>query len=173
MKKLLLLPALLLLFTSCDFMLKEREDDEAEVSADKKVVLGHDKDDKGCVTSAGYKWSVLRKECIRVFEEGYRLNSADSLKAEDIAASAFIVFDKNEEQAELYLPNNEKSVVLNKEASGMYKSGSWALNTKSNYQLSNGNAVVYAAAVIQENKVIGDDWKGEVAAPVDNDTVNR
>jgi hypothetical protein len=100
MKKLLLLPALLLLFTSCDFMLKEREDDEVEAKADKNVVLGHDKDDKGCVTSAGYKWSVLRKECIRVFEEGYRLNSADSLKAEDIAASAFVVFDKNEEQAE-------------------------------------------------------------------------
>jgi hypothetical protein len=83
----------------------------------------------------------------------------------------FLIKTKNRQK--LYLPNNEKSVVLKKEASGMYKSGSWALNTKSNYQLSNGNAVVYAAAVIQENKVIGDDWKGEVAAPVDNDTVNR
>ena len=173
MKKLLLHPALMLLLTSCDFMLKERDDDQVEADADKKVVLGHDKDDKGCVTSAGYNWSVLRKECIRVFEEGYRLNSADSLKAEDIASSAFIVFDLDESKAELYLPNSQSSIVLDKESAGLFQNNSWSLNTKSNYQLSKDNKVLYAAADIKENKVIGDDWKGETVAPIENDTVNR
>lgn len=171
MKKLLLLPALLLVFASCDFMLKEREDDEVEVEADKNVVLGHDKDDNGCVTSAGYKWSVLRKECIRVFEEGYRLNSADSLRTEDIAYSAFVVFDDSEKQAELYLPDREESVLLDKDSEGIYKNSQWTLNTKSNYQLSRDSRTLYMAAVIKENKVIGDDWKGELA-PQAADTVN-
>lgn len=172
MKKLLLLPALLLLFASCDFMLKDRDDDEVEVEADKNVVLGHDKDDNGCVTSAGYKWSVLRKECIRVFEEGYRLNSADSLSTEDIAYSAFVVFDNGENKAELYLPDSEKSVLLNKETGGVYTNGSWTLKTKSNYQLSRDSRIMYTAAVIKENKIISDDWKGELA-PQAEDTVIR
>jgi hypothetical protein len=172
MKKLLLIPALLLLLYSCDFMLKER-DDETEVDVEKNVVLGNDKDDKGCVTSAGYKWSLLRKECIRVFEEGYRLNKVDSLKAEDKTISAFVVFNKDEKEAELYLPGSQSSFIMKKEAEGLYKNGAWALNTKNSYQLRNRGRVVYAGAAIQENKVISDDWKGGsiAPAPTANDSI--
>lgn len=160
MKKLLLIPALIMLFASCDYILKERDDAEGEVNAEEKVVLGNDKDDKGCVTSAGYKWSLLRKECIRVFEEGYRLNKVDSLQTEDVAASAFVVFDKEKEVAELYLPDTEKSLLMKKEGRGIYRNGSWSLHTDRNYQLKHQGNVLYAAAVIEENKTIGDDWKG-------------
>ena len=161
------LPAFILIsvLVSCDYILKERDTTEAEVNTEEKIVLGNDRDDKGCVTSAGYKWSLLNKECIRVFEEGYRLNTIDSLKAEDITAAAFVVFDKEQEQAELYLPNEAKSILMKKEADGLYKSGVWSLHTRKNYQLKKQNRVVFAGAVIQENKVISDDWKGGDIAP--------
>lgn len=176
MKKLLLLPLLFLSIVSCDFMLKERDDSEAEVNTEEKIVLGTDKDEKGCVTSAGYKWSQLRNECIRVFEEGYRLNTVDSLKTEDIASSAFVVFDKEATQAELYLPNTEKSVLMKKEGSGIYKNSGWSLHTNKNYQLRNKGVVLYAAAVVHEAKIIGDDWKGGTIGnpePAAKDTVTQ
>jgi len=160
MRKLLLLPALVLLFTSCDQIFKERDTSETEVKSGQKVVLGTDKDDKGCVTSAGYKWSLLRKECIRVFEEGYRLNAIDSLKTEDMAKSAFVVFDKERTAAELYLPNSTKSLLMKKEGGGRYTGGTWILSTKKGYQLQKQNRVIYAGAAIEENKTISDDWKG-------------
>ena len=165
MKKLMLLPALLMLCMSCEFMLKDRDTSNAEVKPEEKIVLGNDKDAKGCVTSAGYKWSLLRKECIRVFEEGYRLNAIDSLKAENSAASAFVVFDKEEKDAELYLPATEKSILLKKQSEGIYKAGIWTLQTSKGYSLKRQGRMVYAGAAIQENKIIGDDQQESVNVP--------
>jgi len=172
MKKLLLIPALILFLASCDLILKQRDDTEAEVNTNENVVLGNDKDEKGCVTSAGYKWSLLRKECIRVFEEGYRLNAVDTLKSDDMQQSAFVIFDKEATQAELYLPNTPKSILLKKQGDAVYKSGDWLLRTDSNYQLRKQGTVLYTAAVIKENRIIGDDWKGEGPAPAVNDSTN-
>lgn len=37
-------------------------------------MVGNDADEHGCKASAGYRWSVLRNECIRIFEAGVRLD---------------------------------------------------------------------------------------------------
>lgn len=75
-------------------------------------IVGGDADEHGCKASAGYTWSVVKNECIRVFEAGIRLDA----KAADLdkTLSAFIVFksETDEAQAELYLPSEKKSVLL-------------------------------------------------------------
>ncbi len=75
-------------------------------------IVGGDSDKHGCKASAGYTWSVVKNECIRIFESGIRLNP----KADDLnkTMSAFVVFksETDESQAELYLPSEKKSILL-------------------------------------------------------------
>ncbi|WP_294823481.1 hypothetical protein [uncultured Flavobacterium sp.] len=163
MKKLLLLflPCFLL---SCDFMMKDRSDDKVEATTN-KVVLGTDKDENGCVTSAGYKWCILRKECIRPFEEGYRLNSITQLEGESIDKSAFVIFEEDGDRAELFLPDEQKSVILDKEGqNGGYGGSGWKLHQQDGYKLQKGAQVLYAGAKIEEGQITGSD-KPEESAP--------
>ena len=106
MKKLVLLSVIAVLSLSCDFVFKDRKDNETEVKADKKVVLGTVRDEHGCVSTAGYKWSQLTKECIRPFEIGYRLNSIEKLEGDSAVKSAFVVFEESGDKAELYLADD-------------------------------------------------------------------
>mgnify|MGYP000985828540 CR=1 FL=1 len=141
---------------SCDMILKKR-DSEGEVKPETKVSLGTDKDENGCVTSAGYKWSVLRKECIRVFDQGYRLNAIAELKEDGTSFSAFVVFSEDKKEAELFLPNSNESVMLEMESEGIYKKGEWYLDVIKDYTLQKSGVVQYAGAQIEENKITGSD----------------
>jgi len=94
-------------------------------------MVGSDADDHGCKASAGYQWSVVKNECIRVFEAGIRMDpQAEGL---DKALSAFVVFKSDEEdaQAELYLPGQPKSMLLDKTATedaGTWKNEAYILS---------------------------------------------
>lgn len=70
---------------------------------------GSDRDAQGCIPSAGYTWSVIRKYCIRIWEDGIELTHQGS---GDPNFSAYAL--TNEEQAELFLPEQEGSVVLSR-----------------------------------------------------------
>lgn len=158
MKKLIMLPALTFLIFSCDGILKDRSKDDTGTITDKNVVLGTDKDKHGCVHSAGYSWSKLREECIRVFEEGYRLNRIDELKGESMNKSAFVVFEDDGDRAELFLPDVTDSVMLEREKEGTpYKGGEWSLELQKKYSLKKNGQLQYAGAEILEGQITGDD----------------
>jgi hypothetical protein len=77
-------------------------------------MVGGDSDAHGCKASAGYTYSALKKRCIRVWEDGIRL---DPLKADSSATiSAFVVFAKGHDgrEAELMLPSNNGTHILKK-----------------------------------------------------------
>jgi hypothetical protein len=158
MKKLVLLSALGMLLFSCDYIFKDRKESEVDVKTD-KVVLGTDKDANGCVASAGYRWSELSKECVRVFEEGYRLNSIEELEGESTVKSAFVIFEENGgDRAELFLPDGSKSIMLKRDTkTGPYKNKQWTLQLQNGYRLIKGGQTMYAGAAIEENQVTGDD----------------
>lgn len=50
-----------------------------EVSVSAELLVGGDKDEFGCIGSAGYSWCAAKKKCIRVFEED--CNIAEEIKA--------------------------------------------------------------------------------------------
>ena len=56
-----------------------------------KPIVGGDRDEHGCIASAGYSWSELLKDCIRPFEKGMRLNPSD----ENSSLAAYLVFTKS------------------------------------------------------------------------------
>lgn len=157
MKKLFLIAVLIPFIFSCDFILKDTDAEGKQNKIEKKVVLGNDKDANGCVTSAGYKWSLLKSECVRVFEEGYRLNPIEELKTDGIINSAFVIFEENGNRAELFLPGSTKSWILQKEGiNSPYKNPEWTLQLDKGYTLSKNGVAQYAGAAIEEQKITGD-----------------
>ena len=73
--------------------------------------VGNDADEHGCRASAGYVWSNLRQECIRIFEVGSSFiaygTNADSTMA------AYIVLNDDKSKGELYMPNFKTPFQLN------------------------------------------------------------
>ncbi len=91
-------------------------------------MVGNDADEHGCKGSAGYQWSVVKNECIQVFTSGIRLDpQAPQLNK---SLSAFVVFtsETDDAQAELFLPNQITSILLNK-ASDKDDAGTWKNDT--------------------------------------------
>lgn len=72
---------------------------EAETSErkEKETVVGSDKDEHGCIASAGYTWSEVQKDCIRLWEKGVRMNAVD-----DAGKTLFLVFSPDSTQVELF-----------------------------------------------------------------------
>ncbi|AXG74615.1 hypothetical protein DVK85_10360 [Flavobacterium arcticum] len=158
MKKLFPLAVMMFFFVSCEQILKNPKNEDAVEKTNKKVVLGNDKDANGCVTSAGYRWSSIRNKCIRIFEEGYRLNAITELKSEGTAKSAFVIFEEKGNRAELYLPNTTSSILLEREKEGNhYQNTTWSLQLNDGYSLLKNGEPQYAGATIEEKQITGSD----------------
>lgn len=70
-------------------------------------------DEHGCNAAAGYMWSEVRGDCIRIFEEGIRM---DSQADKNVTSSAFLVFSPDSLQVELFLPEENAQPVLDRRA---------------------------------------------------------
>lgn len=71
-------------------------------SSDPPRLPGADSDEHGCKASAGYRWSPLLGECVRIWERGVRLDPQDS--SLDQTMAAYVLFDTVQSKAELHLP---------------------------------------------------------------------
>lgn len=106
---------------------------KAEKPVDTPPMVGSDKDAHGCIGSAGYTWSALRNECIRLFESGIRLDPQAAIA--DKTVSTFVVFKSPSEdvKAEVYLPGEGAPRMYVKQANnkagdtGTWKEGSMTL----------------------------------------------
>ncbi|WP_185289758.1 hypothetical protein [Chryseobacterium lactis] len=115
----------------------------ALVFAQKIPVLGGDKDAHGCIGSAGYTYSQIRKDCVRTFEEKIKLKEVAS-KGDYIAA---VIFSKDMKKAEVFVKDAEGgSVILTRagKAKAWKKDGYVLVPFKKNgYQLKKDNVVIY------------------------------
>ena len=92
-------------------------------------MVGGDSDAHGCKASAGYSYSTLKKRCIRLWEDGTRL---DPLTTDSSATlSAFVVFAAGHDgaQAELILPSGHGTHIL-KKAGKAWKGDGYTLTRK-------------------------------------------
>lgn len=92
--------------------------------------VGGDRDRHGCLPSAGYTWSVLYNDCVRLFEDGIRLNPV-SYRRNEAVISAFVLMGRGKHQAELFLPDKKKSVLLERTRDGViYKKGKYLYDAR-------------------------------------------
>lgn len=109
-------------------------------------LVGGDQDAHGCKGSAGYTWSVVKNECIRIFESGVRLDAKAPYL--DKTLSAFVVFksEQDDAQAELFIPSAKESILLKKaqdNGAGTWKNDAMTLKQwKGMYTLEGKDGVV-------------------------------
>lgn len=116
----------------------------------KAPVLGGDRDVHGCINSAGYTYSQLRNNCVRVFEQKIKLKEVSSDKS--YTSMTAVIFSKDMKRAEVFIPDGAaKSIILEKEGKDkIWKSGSHIKETyvlvpykKTGYQIKKDDVVIY------------------------------
>lgn len=101
MRKLFCALSILLFVTNCTITPKK---EQTETKA------GSDKNERGCIPSAGYQWSEVLKTCIKPFEEGvqfvnYGVNADSTL-------AAYVVSSKDHKQVEIFSPKTKTPLIL-------------------------------------------------------------
>ena len=77
------------------------------VGSEKRIGVAKDK--HGCNEAAGYTWSEVRGNCIRIFEEGIAMLA---VTGQDTTLAAYVVFAADSTQAEAFIPNEKQHPVL-------------------------------------------------------------
>jgi hypothetical protein len=115
-------------------------------SAQKKEnKVGADKDKHGCIGAAGYVYSAIKNDCIRVFEQNIQLREVDSKgKSKSIAA---IIFSDDKSKAEVFLEGYTAGQILINKSSNSVQS--WSNNellllAKNGFQLYKGKTLLFS-----------------------------
>ena len=113
-------------------------------------IVGGDLDKHGCKGSAGYTWSSVKNNCVRLFEQGVRLNPQDTTLNQTV--SAFVIFaddaKENAGEVELFLPTlADSSIILSPlkdNGAGTWGNGNYLLTQwKGVYTLEEKKKVLY------------------------------
>ena len=147
MKKVIVLSGIVLSMFSCNSPKKEEvKEEKVNTEETQEPLVGADRDEHGCITSAGFSWSELQQTCVQLWEAGVRLNPVE-VKGDNSVISAFVLFNKDESKAEIVLPNKEGSVILDKKAENLYEKGEYLYDNKEGALSINGKV-----AYKEENK---------------------
>jgi len=149
---------------SCKWSDEESENKKEMEPNAKDVVVGGDKDEDGCLASAGYTWSKLNKECIRVFT-GIQLLPVDKVQnqeEDDAVYATYLLFDESKDNAELFLPNQDESIIVKRDGKS-WTNGEWELVSNKGYQLKKAGKIEYVGDGQIGNKISGSDHSEDVA----------
>jgi hypothetical protein len=158
MKKIATIFIFSIIIYSCK--LTDENDVEAKVvknTTTKDSTVVNDKDENGCLSSAGYVWSKVNNECVKGYS-GIQLNPMNVANNEDETASAYVLFNKDASMAEVFLPKDTSSIVLTRSAEGkpwVYKD--WQLIAWKGYVLKKGGENKYMGDAEMGKKVLGSD----------------
>ena len=76
---------------------------------DKPALVGTDRDEHGCIGSAGYTYSAVKNGCVRLWEEGIAL-FPQHLAANQALMAAYAIVGNN--TAEVFLPEQQNPLHL-------------------------------------------------------------
>jgi hypothetical protein len=109
------------------------------------TIVGDDADKHGCKASAGYTWSVLKNDCIRIWETGIQLSQIEN--NESYKTNATIIVSDDKSKVELFIATEKDgSIMLNQSGSNAstYSAKDYSLsNTNDKWLLKKGDKVIY------------------------------
>ena len=106
------------------------------------VIVGSDADSHGCTASAGYTWSVVKNNCIRLWEVGIQLNPINNKKPYTSVATVIINDDKT--TVELFIIGETGSILLDKNAEQGFAGNRYSLTQENNrWLLKKDNKAIY------------------------------
>ncbi|MGL5317766.1 MAG: hypothetical protein ACRC9Q_03625 [Bacteroidales bacterium] len=134
---------LITLTFGCKGITKKADNSLNSTAAEETRIIGGAKDQNGCLTSAGYIWSKIRKDCIRLFESGIRLSPVPDTS--NCKISGFLVFGNDSTSTELFLPALKESEILVRK-NNSYTSADEIYSLKREYStwiLSQNDTIIY------------------------------
>ena len=146
MKKITTLLIIIFLVSSCKWIDQNDETEEKQkvAAAVKDSTVVNDKDENGCLASAGYVWSKVNKECVKGFS-GIQLNPTDNQDNQDETLSAYVLFNEDASKAEVFLPKDTASIVLTRDAEGKpWILKDWQLVPSKGYILKKGTVTMFS-----------------------------
>lgn len=109
-------------------------------------IKGGDRDAHGCIGSAGYTYSQIKKDCVRTFEQKIKLTEV--APKESYTSIAAVIFSKDMKKAEVFIKDADTGSIILTRAGG--KAKAWKKDRyvlvpykKSGYQLKKDNIVIY------------------------------
>jgi hypothetical protein len=161
MKKSLFI-GLLLVVVSCKERPKITVKNLSENDQTKNIIVGDQTDKKGCLTSAGYIHSVIKNDCVRLFDIGIQLYPKSNPTTEDAVLVAYLILSDDTFEAEVFLPSQEASVIFLRTEEGqpwIYQD--WQLIANEGYVLKKNDEILYAGDGEFGPKVTGSDKREE------------
>ena len=122
----------MLMFTAITF---------AQSATQEPPIVGNDRDAHGCIGSAGYTYSELKKECIRVFEQKILLVSKDGTQ------QTALIFNQNKSKVEAFVPGNGSVILkrVGKKGKSWKNDGYTVTKTKKGYSLKKSKEVIFSS----------------------------
>ncbi len=109
---------------------------------------GADRDKHGCIPSAGFTYSQIKKECIQIFNEDIRLTEVKPKKS--YTAMAAVIFSKDHKKAEVFLPDfSAGQIFLRTGTKNNYswKKGSYVLSNRKGYEIRKNKKLIYSSNI--------------------------
>ena len=104
-------------------------------------------DEHGCSISAGYIYSTLKKDCIRIFEQSIRVDNA--FLKESAIYETCILFSEDNKMAEIFITNSRdlKGIILNrfgKKGNYIWKNDVYVVGRNTNgYYITKSGVLIY------------------------------
>ena len=157
-RKFLLQLFILALIFSCKPDATENNLNVAQKTVKDSTIIGADKDQNGCLASAGYIYSKVNKDCVRMFS-GIPLYANQTIeKNEDPNNATYILFSEDGNLAEIFLAGEDNSVVLNKvENSKAWSFKNYKLIAKNGYVLEKDSKIIFSGDGELGSKITGGD----------------
>jgi hypothetical protein len=142
MKKVFLFSIIIGLTFSCAKKVSQEETKPIKEEAKPEHIVGGDSDAHGCKGSAGYTWSAVKNECVRLFEVGTKLEHAKDGKT--YSTVAYVIFEKDGNKAELFLDTEDGTIILERKAEGEpWINGDYELIPWKGYVLKKAGKIIY------------------------------
>lgn len=114
-----------------------------QTNTKKKQMPGSDRDAHGCIPSAGYTWSAIKKECIQTFNQDLKLEELNPKRS--YTSEVAVIFSNDKKKAEVYMPERKGGLILNYNAkTKTWSNGNVVLSHKDRYEIRQGKTVTFA-----------------------------
>ena len=121
------------------------------------TIIGADKDENGCLGSAGYTWSKVNKECVQIFS-GIGLAPIEKSKNKEALFYSYVFFSEDGTLAEVFLPGEETSIILSRtEKPYPWVFKEYTLIAKDGYVLNKLGKPIYSGNGEAGSKITGSD----------------
>jgi hypothetical protein len=121
-------------------------------------LVGADKDKNGCLATAGYTWSVLKQDCIRLFEIAFVLTPIQLPETTDAVLVTYVLISSDGLKAEVFFPGSEESILMNRPVVGQpWIHEDWKLIADEGFKLYREGSLEYLGDNEPGPKIIGSD----------------